>query len=320
MSIPATMTAVTYQRYGTPEVLNLQRLKTPTPKDNEVLVRVKASSINAGDWFLLTGKPYAMRLATGLFRPKRQLFGQDMAGVVVAVGQSVNRLRAGDEVYGEVPGALAEYIAVSETLLATKPTNLSFEDAAAVPIAGNTALQGVRKAGVKAGHRVLINGASGGVGSFAVQIAKALGAEVTAVCSARNRARVESLGADDVVDYSEENFTHTDKRFHAVFDLVGSQPIRDCLNILTPDGIYLSSVGSASWAMKAGFLSMRRASRVMLLNATVDASRLEELTPLIESGQVKPLIDQRFELTQVREWARRQGDGHTQGKSTITLP
>jgi len=319
-SLPETMNAIPFERYGTPDTLHLRQQPTPTATGQLVLVAVRASAVNAGDWFLLSGKPYAMRLATGIFRPKRKLFGQDMAGVVVAVGADVTRFRPGDAVYGDVQGSLAEYISVPERLLAHKPRNLDFEDAAAVPIAGNTALQGIRDAGaVKTGHRVLVNGASGGVGSFAVQIAKALGAEVTAVCSGRNRDRMFALGADRVLDYSVTNFTETSLRYHTILDLVGSQPIRRCLDILTPDGRYVSSVGSAGWAIKAGLMSLAPGSRIRMLNARPDGQRLEELTALIEAGQVAPMIDRRFELPQFREWIQHQGSGHTRGKSTIRL-
>jgi len=218
------MKAIVQDKYGSPHVLKLREIDKPQPLDGEVLVRVHAAAVNTADWIALTGRPYAARLAFGFFRPKLRIPGIAMAGRVAAVGKSVTQFNAGDEVFGEVHSAYAEYVCVAADRIGPKPTNLTFEQAAAVPLAAITALQGLRdKARVQPGHKVLINGASGGVGTFAVQIAKALGAEVTAVCSTRNVDIARSLGADHVIDYVREDFTQSRTRFDAILDLAGLQ-------------------------------------------------------------------------------------------------
>src|SRR5438270_5581607 len=230
-----TMKAIVQDKYGSPHVLKLREIDKPQPLDGEVLVRVHAAAVNKADWIALTGRPYAARLAFGFFRPKLRIPGIAMAGRVAAVGKSVTQFNVGDEVFGEVHSAYAEYVCVAADRIGPKPTNLTFEQAAAVPLAAITALQGLRdKARVQPGHKVLINGASGGVGTFAVQIAKALGAEVTAVCSTRNVELVRSLGADRVVDYTREDFTRSGRRYDVLLDVAGSKSWSQCRRVLNP--------------------------------------------------------------------------------------
>src|SRR6266849_1828883 len=252
-----TMQAIAQDRYGSPDVLKLREVDKPQPLDGEVLVRVHAAAVNTADWIALTGRPYAARLAFGFFRPKLRIPGIAMAGRVAAVGKTVTQFKAGDEVFGEVHSAYAEYVCVAADRIGSKPTNLTFEQAAAVPLAGITALQGLRdKARVQPGHKVLINGASGGVGTFAVQIAKALGADVTAVCSTRNVDIARSLGADHVIDYMREDFTQSKMRFDTILDLAGSRPLSDCMRLLTPNGVYVASVGRLGWVVKVNIAAL----------------------------------------------------------------
>ncbi len=312
------MRAIVQQHYGLPDVLELREVARPSPRGDEVLVRVRACSVNRGDWIFMTGRPYPVRLFSGLLRPKQPVLGMDLAGVVEAVGPEVRHFAPGDEVYGETNGAYAEFACVAEHRIARKPDNLSFEQAAAVPVAAVPALLGLRdKAAVQPGQHVLVNGASGGVGTFAVQIAKAMGARVTGVCSTRNVAMVRAIGADDVVDYTREDFTHTAQRYDVVFDLVGSASIGSCRRLLTPNGIYLSSVGRTGWALKAALWSLLPKSRVAVLAADPNAKALDALTEFIEAGTVTPVLDRSYALHQVREAMRYQGEGHTRGKTTI---
>ena len=252
-----TMKAIVQDKYGSPDVLNLRDVDKPEPLDDEVLVRIHAAAVNTADWIALTGRPYAARAAFGLFRPKRRIPGIAMAGRVAGVGRNVTQFKPGDDVFGEVHSAYAEYVCVAADRIGSKPTNLTFEQAAAVPLAAITALQGLRdKARVQPGHKVLINGASGGVGTFAVQIAKALGAKVTAVCSTRNVDIARSLGADHVIDYTQEEFTQSTTRFDAILDLAGSRPLSDCVRLLTPNGVYVSSVGRLGWVLKVAVAAL----------------------------------------------------------------
>src|SRR5438132_4930018 len=243
------MKAMVYHTYGSPDVLKLEEVQKPVPQDDEVLVQVHATSVNAGDWHLLRAKPFLMRfMGFGLIKPKHTILGSDIAGRVEVVGRNVTQFQSGDEVFGNTAnsgfGGFAEYVAVPENALVLKPTNISFEEAAAVPQAALTALQGLRDKGhIQKGQKVLIHGASGGIGTFAVQLAKAFGAEVTAVCSTRNVDIARSLGADHVIDYTQENFTQSGTRFDAILDLAGSRPLSDCVKLLAPAGVYVSSVG-----------------------------------------------------------------------------
>lgn len=240
------MKAVVQDRYGPPDVLELRDVDRPVPTDDQVLVRIRAAGVNAYDWHLMRGDPYVARLALGLRAPKARVRGRDFAGEVVSVGRNVPELRPGDEVFGEVDGTFAEYVCVPDASVERKPADLTFEQAAALPLAGNTALRGLRDtAGVRKGQHVLVNSASGGVGTFAVQIAKGLGAVVTGVCSARNAELVRSLGADHVVDYAREDFTRSGRRYDVVLDLVGTRGITALRRALTPAGTLVLAGGGA---------------------------------------------------------------------------
>lgn len=313
------MKAIVQDKYGSPDVLALQEVDMPQPQDGEVLLRVHASSVNQADWIALTGRPYAARLAFGLIRPKRRIPGLAVAGRVEAVGSNVTQFAPGDDVFGEVSSAYAEYVCVPQERLWRKPTNLTFEQAAAVPVAGTAALQGLRDKGkVGPGCRVLINGASGGVGTFAVQIAKALGAEVTAVCSTRNVDTARSLGADHVIDYTREDFTRCPTRFDAILDLVGSRPLSACRRLLAPSGVYVSSVGRLGRVAKVAVASLV-ARQIVLFTAHQTQQDLAVLKEMIESGQLTPIIERRYTLAEVPDALRYQGQGHAQGKSVIAV-
>jgi NADPH:quinone reductase-like Zn-dependent oxidoreductase len=326
MSLPRTMRAAVRARYGGPQQLSLCEVPRPAPGPREVLLRVRASSVNQADWYLLTGTPYPLRLMTGLWRPRAgmRVLGLDAAGVVEEVGAQVTRFAPGDEVFGEISGAYAEYACAAEDRLAKKPRSLSFEEAAAAPVAAGTALQGLRdKARVRAGHRVLINGASGGVGSFAVQLARAFGAEVTAVCSARNAAQARALGATHVVDYAKQDFTRTfdaGERYDAIFDLVGSASLRACLGCLRAGGVYVSSVGRLGWVAKAFAASLVWRGTVTVLAAQARAADLQTLAELLEQRRIAPVIERRYGFHQIGDALRAQGEGHARGKSVIALP
>jgi NADPH:quinone reductase-like Zn-dependent oxidoreductase len=315
------MKAMVRDRFGSADVLRLDDIETPRISSDEALVRVHASSVSIGDWFWLTGSPLLMRPASGLLRPRERVLGRDVAGVVEAVGADVGDLRVGDEVYGEIPfGAHAEYAAVPARLLARKPANLTFEQAAAVPLAGGTALQGLRDAGrLKAGQHVLVSGASGAVGTFAVQIAKALGAEVSGVCSASNAELVRAIGADHVIDYDSEDFTRGDARYDLIFDLVGSHPIGACRRVLTPSGVYVASTSKLRVLLRAALVSVVARGRVVVHAAHESKADLDVLRELIEASRVTPVIDGCYDLSQVPEAFRQQGLGHARGRKVISI-
>ena len=315
------MKAIVRDRFGDPDVLELRDLERPSVERNEVLVRVHASTVAIGDWFWLTGTPRIMRPASGLLRPRDHILGRDVAGVVEATGDGVTEFAAGDAVFGEIPnGAHAEYVAAPAELFARKPANVSFEEAAAAPIAGVTALQGLRDKGrIKPGQRVLINGASGAVGTFAVQIAKAYGTEVTAVCGADSAELVRSLGADHVIDYRTTDFTADSERYDLIFDLAGSQPVGRCRNVLTPSGIYVASTSNLGVLLRAALASMVARDQVAMHSATESKADLEILRDLIEKGAINPVIDRRYELAQVPDAFRDQGAGHARGRKVITV-
>jgi len=285
------MKAITEYKYGTPDVLKLEEVDKPIVGDDDVLLRVQAASINQADWHFLTGTPRIARLAFGLFKPKQNIPGIDVAGQVEEVGANVTRFKPGDEVFGENKGAYAEYVCVPEDRIALKPDNLTPEQAAAVPVAAGTALQGLRDKGkIQPGARVLIIGASGGVGTFAVQIAKSFEAEVTSVCSPRNVEMVQSLGADHVIDYTYEDFTEGDKKYDLVLDIVGNRSLRDYKRVMAPGAIYVA-VGGPSSTM--GFMTrMFRMMLISLFGRHKMASMLAKQTPedlnvlreLLESG------------------------------------
>jgi NADPH:quinone reductase-like Zn-dependent oxidoreductase len=321
------MKAIVYDKYGEPDVLELREVDKPVVKEDEVLVRVHAVSVNPADWHLLTGTPYVMRMAVGLSKPKNKILGLDMAGRVEAVGSNATRFRPGDEVFGEHSGAYAEYVDVSEDGIALKPANLTFEQAAAVPVAGVTALQGLRDKGqIQPGHQVLIIGASGGVGTFAVQLAKSFGADVTGVCSTRNVDMVHSIGADQVIDYTQEDFTRSGRRYDLIFELAGTRSLADCRRALAPEGTlvlcggeggrWLGPVGRLIGAM---VLSRFGSQKIVTWIAKSTHKDLVVLKELIEAGEVTPVIDRRYELGEVADALRYQGEGHAQGKTVITV-
>ncbi len=312
------MRAITQAAYGTADLLRLTEVDRPTPRADEVLIRVRASSVNFGDHARLTGRPWLLRLVEGLRRPKNPILGRDVTGVVEAVGAEVTAFAPGDAVYGEIPGAYAEYVCATTDHIARKPTRLGFEEAAALPVAGLTALQGLRDhAGVQPGHRVLINGASGGVGTFAVQVAKALGAHVTAVCSARNVEQARALGADEVIDYAREDFTARAETYDAIFDLAGA-PLGRCLRRLTPTGVYVSSCGRLGHLLGVALRGLW-SKRVRTFMQTHGTAELEALAALVDAGAITPAIERRYALADAPEALRNQATGRARAKSTIRI-
>jgi NADPH:quinone reductase-like Zn-dependent oxidoreductase len=320
--------AIVYDRYGPADVLELKDIDKPEPKDDEVLVRVRAASANPLDWHFMRGQPYIARLQMGLPRPKRRVLGNDMAGEVEAVGDKVTRFRPGDEVFGDVSGSYAEYASVSENLLERKPTNLTFEQAAAVPVAGVTALQGLRNKGnVQARQKVLIIGAGGGVGTFAVPLAKEFGAIVTGVCSTTKVDLVQSIGADHVIDYTQEDFTRSGQRYDLIFQLAGTRSPSDCRRALTSKGtLVLSSgespgrwIGPIGRIVKALVLSPFVSQRLVVFEAKRSKEDLALLKELIEAGKVTPVIDRTYPLSGVPEAIRYLEEGHARGKVVITI-
>ena len=326
-----TMKAIVQAKYGTSEVLDLRDIAKPEIGDSEVLVRVRAAGVNPGDWAIMGGLPYIARPVYGLGKPKNRVRGTDVAGQVEAIGGAVTRFRPGDEVFGssrQLGGAFAEYAAVSEDALAPKPTNLTFEQAAAVPMAGYVALQALRDHGkVKAGQRVLVNGASGGIGTFAVQIAKSFGADVTGVTSTRNVDMVRSLGADHVIDYTKENFTRTGLRYDFILDNVANHSLSDLRRALAPQGMLVPNGGGFDhrWIASGGRLISAKVSFAFVSQslATFIVSPKQEnlvvLTELIESGKVTPVIDRTYPLSETRQAIDHVGRGHARGKVVVTV-
>lgn len=319
------MQAVRQTKYGSPDVLQFVEVEKPAPRDHEVLVKVHAAGVNSADWRLLTGSPFFVRLM-GLGKGK--IIGSDMAGQVEAVGKGVLQFKPGDAVYGDIfsfgSGAYAEYVCVPEEAIAHKPANLSFEEAAAVPMAAVTALQGLRNLGhIQPGQKVLIYGASGGVGTFAVQVAKALGAEVTAVCSSGKVSMVRSIGADHVIDYTREDFTQNGQAYDLILAANGYRPITRYRDALTPTGKYVMAGGSMKQifqAMLLGPLLSRKGGRKLAgLQAVPDQKDLLFLKELIEAGKIVPVIDRCYPFSEVREALRYLGEGHARGKVVITI-
>lgn len=323
------MQAIAFDRYGAPDVLELRDVDPPSVRDGEVLVRIRAAAVNPADWRLMRADPHLVRLARGLRRPRRPIIpGSDVAGEVEAVGAGVQRLQPGDAVYGEVDtGGFAEHISVPEAALAAKPANLSFGQAAAVPMAAVTALQALRDRGrIRAGQRVLINGASGGIGTFAVQIAKAFGAHVTGVCSGRNVDLVRSLGADEVLDYTLEDVWSGSRRFDLVLDTVGDRPLSALRRALVPRGTLVAVgsgrggwLGPAARMLQAVALSPFVSQRLVGVMGTPRRVDLEFLTCLIEAGHVTPVIDRTYPLLEAREAVRYVEEGHARGKVVIVV-
>ena len=317
------MKAIVYIKYGSPDVLQLKEVEKTTPKENEVLVRIYATSANAADWHLMRAEPFLARLENGLLKPKNTKLGADVAGRVEAVGRNVTQFQVGDEVFGCMPlnelGGFAEYICANEDALALKPTRLTFEQAAAVPLAAFTALQGLRDKGqIQPGQKILINGASGGVGTFAVQIAKSFGTEVTGVCSTRNLDMVRSIGADHVIDYTKEDFTQNGHQYDLIFDAVGNRSVSDYQRALSPNGI----------CAVAGFTSLSRLFQFMLLGgkkvglmetAKGNKKDLLFIKELLEAGKVVPVIDRCYPFSEVADAIRYLERGHAKGKVVITV-
>jgi NADPH:quinone reductase-like Zn-dependent oxidoreductase len=319
--------AIVQLGYGSPDVLRLEELARPAVKDDEVLVRVRAAAVNIGDWHLLRGVPYVMRLVFGLRGPRRRTPGLDIAGQVEAIGGNVRQLRPGDEVFGWCKGAFAEYACAAENNLLHKPANVTLEQAAAVGDSAFTALAAVRDQGrVQPGQRVLINGASGGVGTFAVQIAKSFGANVTAICSTRNVDLVRSLGADQVIDYTKEHFTQSAERYDVMLDLVGASSLSECRRALTPRGTYVL-VGvkdMGRWfglgrQFKALLLSPAVGQRMRVFVVRHNREDLAILKALVETGKVAPVIDRQYSLSDAPEALSYQGEGHARGKIVIVV-
>jgi NADPH:quinone reductase-like Zn-dependent oxidoreductase len=310
------MRAVVYTRYGSPDVLQLKDVERPAPGDGEVLVRVRAVSVNAMDWHLMRGKPALSRLALGFPKPKNPVLGADIAGRIEAVRENVTQFQPGDEVFGGVGrGGFAEYVCVREKALLLKPSNVSFEAAAAVPVAGVTALQ--------AGQKVLINGASGGVGTFAVQLARSFGAEVTAVCSTRNLHMARRLGADHVIDYTQEDFTRSGRQYDLIIDIAASRSVWDYKRALGPRGICVSTGYSTMFhmlrSMVMGTVASKTGSRKFVrFLAKMYRKDLVLLQELLEAGNVVPAIDRRYPLSKVAEAMRYFGEEHARGKVIVT--
>ena len=316
------MKAIIYTRYGSTDVLKLEEIPKPTPGDNEVLVKVYAASANAADWHMMRGKPFLIRLMVGgLLKPKNKILGADIAGRVETVGRNVKQFQPGDEVFGDISecgwGAFAEYVCVSEDAVILKPDNLTFEEAAAVPIAAISALQGLRdKRQIKPGDKVLINGASGGVGTFAIQIAKSFGAEVTGVCSTKKLQLVRSIGADQVIDYTQEDFTQNGQLYDLIFDAAAYRSISDYKRSLSPKGMYLLVGGSMTRIIQVVLNKSKKIDNLVVKSNKKD---LIFMKGLLESGQVAPVVDRIYPLNRVAEALRYLEERHVQGKVVIKV-
>ena len=326
------MKAVVYTNYGSPDVLEIRDVKKPVPNDDQILIKVRAASVNPLDWHFMEGTPYIMRaMGVGLRKPKDPRLGVDMSGQVEAVGKNVTQFKPGDEVFGGRDGAFAEYVcARADRAVVLKPANITFEQAASVPIAAITALQGLRDKGhVQPGQKILINGASGGVGTFAVQIAKSFGADVTGVCSTRNLDLVRSLGADHVIDYTKEDFTKGEQRYDVILDNVGTQPLSGFRQVLVPKGIYVmiggggpndaGLIGPLARPIRALLLSPFITQKMGMMMAELNKKDLTVLGDLMQSGKVTPVIDRTYPLSQIADAIRYLEQGHARGKVVIIV-
>jgi NADPH:quinone reductase-like Zn-dependent oxidoreductase len=326
-----TMKAIVYTEYGSPDVLRLEEVEKPAPKNNEILIKIYAASVNTADWRTMRASPFLSRLASGIFSPTNSRLGSDVAGRVEAVGKGATQFQIGDEVFGCMPlsklGSFAEYICINEELLAAKPAKMKFEAAAAVPLAALAALQGLRyKEQIRPGQKVLVNGASGGVGTFAVQIAKAFGAEVTGVCSAQNADTARSIGADHVIDFTKEDFTKNGLQYDLIFDVVGNRSVADYQRALSPGGVcsiagfttmsrLFEDVFLGGWASKT---SSQKISRMDIVKP--NKKDLNDIKELLETGKIVPVIDKTYSLSQVPEAIRYLEKGHAKGKVVIRVP
>ena len=322
------MRAITYTEYGPPDVLQLSEVPTPVPKDHEVLIRIRAASVNPLDWHYMRGTPYFIRALTGLRKPKVTRLGRDVAGQVEVVGKTVTQFQPGAEVFGTCQGAFAEYACASEDVFALKPANVTFEQAAAVPIAAFTALQSLRDKGrIQPRQKVLINGAAGGVGTFAVQIARVFEADVTGVCSSRNVDMVRSIGANHVVDYTREDFTRNGLRYDVIVDCVGNHPLSDSRRALTTGGtlVLVGGQDEGRWlgpltgALKVFVLSRFVRQKLLLFLAHLSKDDLIVMRELLETGRVTPVIDRSYPLRDVPSAIRYLEEGHARGKVVITM-
>lgn len=316
------MKAMIYTTYGSTEVLQLAEVEKPMPKAHEVLVKVMATAVNQADNHVLSGM---LRYSTGLLKPKQQILGSDIAGVVEAVGAKVTQFQVGDEVFGDLSGhgrgGFAEFVTAPESVLALKPTNLSFAEAAAVPMTAVTALQGLRDKGqLQPGEQVLINGASGGVGTFAVQIAKALGGDVTAVVSTRKMEMAQAIGADHVIDYTEEDFTQNGQRYDLIFDTVGNHSVSEYKRVLNPKGSFVTSAFLPALLIQGPWLARTEGKQMRNMMAKPNQADLLFMTELLESGKVTPIIDTCYPLAEVPDALKQIGEGHAKGKVIITMP
>lgn len=321
------MKAIFRAVYGSPDILELKEVDRPVPNENGLLPKVHAAAVNPMDWHILRGEPFLIRfMGFGLLKPRHHILGTDMAGQIEAVGKNVNRFKVGDEVFGSGIGGFAEYACIREDQAALKPVNLTYEQAAAVPVAGLTALQALRDHGrLQEGQHILINGASGGVGTFAVQIAKTLGAQVTGVCSGRNAEMVRSIGADNIIDYTKEDFCLNVKRYDLILDNVGSQPIGRTLQVLKANGIYVRVGGSSSTAgvlysmISNPLIAKMKGRKAVSFIANVNKVDLAYIKELLEGGKIIPVIDKEYSLDEAPESIRYVEGGHARGKVIITI-
>jgi NADPH:quinone reductase-like Zn-dependent oxidoreductase len=318
------MKAIVYHNYGSPDVLQCEEIEKPTAADNEVLIKVRAASVNPLDWHSMRGKPYFIRIMTGLRKPKVTRPGVDVAGQVEAVGKNVTQFKPGDEVFGACRGTFAEYVCAIEDRLSLKPANISFEDAAAVTVAAISALQGLRDKGrISPGQKVLVDGASGGVGTFAIQIAKSFGAEVTAVCSTRKVDTARSIGADHVIDYTREDFTQSAERYDLILAANAYHSIFDYRRALSQDGVYVIVGGGGIQMLQAmllgPLLSLIGSKKMRLCSAKINKKDLVLLKDLLETGKVVPVIDRRYPLSDAAEALGYLGEGHAKGKVVIAV-
>jgi NADPH:quinone reductase-like Zn-dependent oxidoreductase len=323
-----SMKGIVFHCYGSPDVLKLEQVAKPTPADDQLLVKVHAAALNPLDWHYMRGSPYLMRISSGFGAPKDPRVGVDFAGTVEAVGKNVTQFKPGDEVFGGADGAVAEYVVVRESrAVALKPTNMSFEQAASVPIAAITALQGLRDEGsIKPGQKVLINGASGGVGTFAVQLAKHYGAEVTGVCSTRNVELVRSLGADRVIDYTQDDFTQTDERYDIILDNVANRSLADLRRVLKPNGALVIAGGAkGDWIgpllppLKVTILNHFVDQKLGFFIARLEQSDMKFLGELMQTGKMTPVIDRRYALGEAAKAMEYLEAGRARGKVIVSL-